>query len=58
MNETAADSQPQVEVEIPSAASGPSTTFFAIGIAINLVLLAAFGLWAFRQWKNSGKRDP
>ncbi len=58
MNETAADQQPQIAVETPPASSGPSTTFFAIGIAINLVLLAAFGLWAFRQWKNSGKRDP
>jgi len=57
MNQTAADPQPQVELETPSASSGPSTTFFAIGIAINLALLAAFGLWAIRQWKKSGKRD-
>ena len=58
MNETAADPQPQITVESSPAASGPSTTFFAIGIAINLALLIAFGLWAVRQWKNSGKRDP
>jgi hypothetical protein len=55
MNETAAEQQ--VAVETPPASSGPSTTFFAIGIAINLVLLAAFALWAIRQWKKSGKRD-
>lgn len=58
MNETAADAQPQVVVEAPSASSGPSTLFFAIGIAINLALLAAFGLWAIRQWKKGGRRDP
>ena len=58
MNETAAESQPQVEVETPAQSTGPSTAFFAIGIAINLALLAAFALWAIRQWKKSGKRDP
>jgi len=26
--------------------------FFAIGIVINLVLLAAFFVWAYRQWKK------
>jgi len=57
MNETAADPQPQVVVENPAASTGPSMTFFAIGIAINLALLTAFGLWAIRQWKKGGKRD-
>ncbi len=58
MNQTAADPQPQVEIDTPPATSGPSATFFAIGIAINLALLAAFGLWAIRQWKRNGKREP
>ena len=55
MNETAAEQQ--VEVEIPSASSGPSTMFFVIGIAINLALLAAFGLWAVRQWKKNNREN-
>jgi hypothetical protein len=57
MNETAADPRSQVEVEAPSGSTGPPLTFFAIGIAINLALLAAFGLWAIRQWKNNARRD-
>ncbi|HKJ49986.1 MAG TPA: hypothetical protein VKB27_00720 [Gammaproteobacteria bacterium] len=58
MNQTAADPQPQVEVVTPSASTGPPAMFFAIGIAINLALLTAFLLWAIRQWKKGGKRDP
>jgi len=58
MNETAADPNPQVAVETPTQSPGPSTIFFAIGIVINLALLAAFLLWAVRQWKKGGKRDP
>jgi hypothetical protein len=58
MNETAADQQPQVEVATQPASTGPPAMFFAIGIAINLALLAAFLLWAIRQWKKGGKRDP
>lgn len=58
MNETAAEPRQQLEAETPSAPPGPSTTFFAIGILINLVLLIAFALWAIRQWKQGGKRDP
>ena len=58
MNQTIADPQPQIAVETPPESSGPSPTFFAIGIAINLALLIAFAWWAIRQWKKSGKRDP
>jgi hypothetical protein len=31
--------------------------FFAIGIAINLVLLCAYFIWAYRQWKKPETRD-
>jgi hypothetical protein len=31
--------------------------FFAIGIAINLVLIGAYIIWAFRQWKKSRPQD-
>ena len=37
---------------LTTATTGPSFEFFAIGIAINLVLIVAFCLWAFRQGKN------
>ena len=58
MNETADAQQPLVQADAPPASGGPSAAFFAIGIALNLALLAAFGLWAIRQWKRNGKRDP
>jgi hypothetical protein len=57
MNQTTADASPPAEVEGPSGSGGPSAAFFAIGIAINLALLAAFALWAIRQWKQGNKRD-
>jgi hypothetical protein len=31
--------------------------FFAIGVVINLVLIAAYLIWALKQWKQSGPRD-
>jgi len=35
---------------------GPSMGFFGIGIAINLLLIAAYFFWAFRQSKKSRER--
>jgi hypothetical protein len=31
--------------------------FFAIGIVVNLVLITAYFIWAYKQWKKPGKRD-
>ena len=31
--------------------------FFAIGIVINLVLITAYFIWAYKQWKKSDRRD-
>jgi hypothetical protein len=39
---------PQYEVSIG---------FFAIGIVVNLVLITAYFIWAYKQWKKPGKRD-
>jgi hypothetical protein len=36
---------------------GPSMGFFGIGIAINLLLIAAYFIWAFRQSKKSRDRE-
>jgi len=35
----------------------PSMGFFAIGIVINLVLITAYFIWAYKQWKKPGKGD-
>ena len=37
--------------------SGPSIEFFAVGLALNLILLAAFFLWALRQGKKRDQPD-
>ena len=45
----------QVEKSDPSpanAATGPSIEFFAVGFVINLVLIVAFFVWAFKQGKK------
>ena len=31
--------------------------FFVIGIVINLVLITAYFIWAYKQWKKSDRRD-
>jgi len=36
---------------------GPSIGFFAVGAVINIVMLTAFLIWAYKQWGKSGKRD-
>ena len=33
------------------------TTFFAVGIVINLVMITAYFFWAYKQWGKSGARD-
>ena len=44
--------------------AGPATSqheapigFFAIGVVINLVLITAYFIWAYKQWKKPDKRD-
>lgn len=41
----------------PPVNEGAPIGFFAIGIGINLILLAAYFIWALRQWKKPGARD-
>jgi hypothetical protein len=31
--------------------------FFAIGMVVNLVLITAYFVWAYKQWKKPGKAD-
>ena len=31
--------------------------FFAIGLVINLALITAYCIWAYRHWGNKGKGD-
>ena len=35
----------------------PMTGFFTIGLAINIILITAYFIWAYRQWGKSNKKD-
>lgn len=56
MNQSESNQQ-QIAAETPTGSAEPLTMFFAVGMLINLALIAAFVLWAVRQWKKSGKPD-
>jgi hypothetical protein len=33
--------------------NGPTAMFFAVGILINIVMIAAYFIWAYKQWRKS-----
>jgi hypothetical protein len=48
--------------EQPAADSRPEQNdsmigFFGIGVVINVVMITAYFIWAYKQWKKSDKRD-
>jgi heme/copper-type cytochrome/quinol oxidase subunit 2 len=48
--------------EQPTADSGTEANdsmivFFGIGIVINVVMITAYFIWAYKQWKKGDKRD-
>ena len=50
------------QIEAESAADtevneGVPIGFFAIGLLLNLALIGAFGLWAWRNWHKADDRD-
>ncbi len=50
-------SDTHLEQSTPEAeSSGPSVEFFAVGIIINIVLVAAYLIWAYKQWNKSGSK--
>jgi hypothetical protein len=32
--------------------NGPSTAFFVVGAVINIVMITAYFIWAYKQWKK------
>ena len=40
----------------PEVEHGPTTTFFAVGIVINIVLVTAYFFWAYKQWNKTGRK--
>ena len=33
------------------------TVFFSVGIFINIVMITAYFVWAYKQWGKSGAKD-
>jgi hypothetical protein len=51
-------SAPDVNLEQPTTAGeaeqhGPSIAFFAAGMLINITLIVAYGIWAYKQWNQT-----
>ena len=47
----------QAEADPVTSQHEVSIGFFAIGIVVNLVLITAYFIWAYKQWKKPGKPD-
>ena len=48
------------EQPVPTQDAEPDdlmTGFFAIGMAINIIMITAYFIWAYRQWGKSRKKD-
>lgn len=41
----------------PGMNEGAPIGFFAIGLAVNLILIVAYVVWAMRNWKKPGAGD-
>ena len=49
----------QTEANRETAEQNPMIGFFAIGLVINIVIIAAFFYWAYTQWgKSDNRKDP
>ena len=58
---TAIDTAVEVQSEQPAPVIEVEreelTGFFAVGIVINIVMITAYFVWAYKQWGKSGARD-
>ena len=48
--------------EQPAVGSGPQQNdsmivFFGIGMVINVVMITAYFIWAYKQWNKTDRRD-
>jgi len=59
-SQSASENQAQLAASDPGAATGssdPLPVFLGIGVVVNLLLIAAFGIWAWREFKKPRRRD-
>ena len=54
---TAVSAHTEQPVSVPEAGNeGPSMNFFVIGGVINITMITAYFIWAYRAWKKADKR--
>jgi heme/copper-type cytochrome/quinol oxidase subunit 2 len=46
--------QPTLDSGLPQ--NDPLIVFFGIGIVINVVMITAYFIWAYKQWKKSDRQ--
>jgi cytochrome bd-type quinol oxidase subunit 2 len=47
----------QPAVDIKPEQNDSMLGFFGIGVVINLLMITAYFIWAYKQWKKSDRRD-
>jgi hypothetical protein len=47
--------QPTFESGLPQ--NDPLIVFFGIGVVISVVMITAYFIWAYKQWKKTDKRS-
>jgi heme/copper-type cytochrome/quinol oxidase subunit 2 len=47
----------QPAADSPPEADDSLIVFFGIGIVINLVMITAYFIWAYKQWKKTDRPD-
>ena len=57
MNENTIAYTEQPVADSPPEQKDPLIVFFGIGIVINLVMITAYFIWAYKQWKKPGKPE-
>lgn len=49
--------QSEQPVPVFEAERDDLTSFFAVGIVINIVMITAYFVWAYKQWGKTGARE-
>ncbi|MFZ9039507.1 MAG: hypothetical protein ACO3DT_15795 [Gammaproteobacteria bacterium] len=47
----------QPVIDSPPEQEDSLIVFFSIGIVINLVMITAYFIWAYKQWKKTDRPD-
>jgi len=57
LSKTTAAYTEQAEPAAPQEPDDSLIVFFGIGLVINLLVITAYFIWAYKQWGKSDKKD-